>query len=248
MKTRVLAACAVLAGAGAASGQEVFLTHNVVPNVVLVGQVACTGDDGVTVTENSYYRSYNLAAFGVSDDFQVTTINWAIDIAQANNGGGGTQPVSLRVYRDVNGGAPFLADLVLLGSVDLDQADMQLVLVDTPLTADAPAGSTIVVEVYNPEATGLHAFWPGSNNFGQTAPSYVYAAPCNDPDILNVTGVEGGVSCYADCNGDGVVNIFDFLCFQGKVSTGDPSADCNGDGPINIFDFLCFQGAVTQGC
>jgi hypothetical protein len=56
------------------------------------------------------------------------------------------------------------------------------------------------------------------------------------------------VSCYADCNGDGVVNIFDFLCFQGLVTTGNPAADCNGDGSVNIFDFLCFQGAVTQGC
>jgi hypothetical protein len=54
--------------------------------------------------------------------------------------------------------------------------------------------------------------------------------------------------CPADCNGDGALNIFDFLCFQGKVTTGDPGADCNGDGSINIFDFLCFQGLVTKGC
>jgi hypothetical protein len=52
----------------------------------------------------------------------------------------------------------------------------------------------------------------------------------------------------ADCNADGSVNIFDFLCFQGLVTTGDPAADCNADAVINIFDFLCFQGAVTEGC
>jgi hypothetical protein len=55
-------------------------------------------------------------------------------------------------------------------------------------------------------------------------------------------------TCPADCNADGVVNIFDFLCFQGLVTTGDPAADCNGDGSVNIFDFLCFQGLVTEGC
>jgi hypothetical protein len=60
--------------------------------------------------------------------------------------------------------------------------------------------------------------------------------------------VPADAACYADCNADGALNIFDFLCFQGKVTTGDPTADCNGDGSINIFDFLCFQGAVTQGC
>jgi hypothetical protein len=56
------------------------------------------------------------------------------------------------------------------------------------------------------------------------------------------------VECPADCSNDGVVNIFDFLCFQALVSTGSNGADCNNDGVINIFDFLCFQGLVTQGC
>jgi hypothetical protein len=66
--------------------------------------------------------------------------------------------------------------------------------------------------------------------------------------MFQVRGTLGASSCYADCNGDGSVNIFDFLCFQGLVTTGSPEADCNGDGSVNIFDFLCFQGAVTQGC
>jgi serine protease AprX len=54
--------------------------------------------------------------------------------------------------------------------------------------------------------------------------------------------------CRADCNRDGAINILDFLCFQGLITTGDPAADCNGDGAINVFDFLCFQGLVTKGC
>jgi hypothetical protein len=54
--------------------------------------------------------------------------------------------------------------------------------------------------------------------------------------------------CRADCNRDGAVNIFDWLCFSALVTTGDMGADCNRDGAVNIFDFLCFQGAVTRGC
>jgi hypothetical protein len=65
--------------------------------------------------------------------------------------------------------------------------------------------------------------------------------------VFDICGCSAG-PCPADCNGDGEVNIFDFLCFQGLVSKGDPAADCNGDGVINIFDFLCFQGLVSQGC
>jgi hypothetical protein len=66
--------------------------------------------------------------------------------------------------------------------------------------------------------------------------------------VFDVSTCDEPAHCPADCNDDGAVNIFDFLCFQGLVSTGDPKADCTGNGAVNIFDFLCFQGLVTQGC
>ena len=54
--------------------------------------------------------------------------------------------------------------------------------------------------------------------------------------------------CYADCDGSGALDIFDFLCFQNAFSTGDFYADCDDDGQLNIFDFLCFQNAFVTGC
>lgn len=59
------------------------------------------------------------------------------------------------------------------------------------------------------------------------------------------------VTCYADCDestGAGVMDVFDFLCFQSAFVGFDPYADCDGDGLLNIFDFLCFQDAFTAGC
>ena len=58
----------------------------------------------------------------------------------------------------------------------------------------------------------------------------------------------GGGGCAADCNGDGALNILDFVCFQGLFTAGDPGADCNGDGALNILDFVCFQGLFQAGC
>ena len=64
-------------------------------------------------------------------------------------------------------------------------------------------------------------------------------------------------SCKADCDtstGVGVLDIFDFLCFQNGFVTGDPKAcDCDittGTNPpvCDIFDFLCFQAAFAAGC
>jgi hypothetical protein len=54
--------------------------------------------------------------------------------------------------------------------------------------------------------------------------------------------------CYADCNGDGVLDFFDFLCFQNAFLALDPWADCNGDGLLDFFDFLCFQNSFLTGC
>jgi hypothetical protein len=66
-------------------------------------------------------------------------------------------------------------------------------------------------------------------------------------------GVPAG--CYADCDtstGAGVLDVFDFLCFQDLFVAGDPYAcDCDtgsGAGVCDVFDFLCFQDAFVAGC
>ena len=55
-------------------------------------------------------------------------------------------------------------------------------------------------------------------------------------------------SCRADMNGDGMLNIFDFLAFQGAFTAGKARADCNGDGVLNVLDFVCFQAVFQAGC
>jgi hypothetical protein len=67
----------------------------------------------------------------------------------------------------------------------------------------------------------------------------------------------GPCPCYADCDqstGVGVLDIFDFLCFQDSFVNSDPYAcDCDittGTSPpvCDIFDFLCFQNQFVAGC
>jgi len=62
-------------------------------------------------------------------------------------------------------------------------------------------------------------------------------------------------TCYADCDqstGPGVLDVFDFLCFQNSFVAGNPYAcDCDtstGPGVCDVFDFLCFQNAFVAGC
>ncbi len=55
-------------------------------------------------------------------------------------------------------------------------------------------------------------------------------------------------SCYADCNGDAMLNLADFGCFQTNFATGNMYADCNGDTMLNLADFGCFQTKFAVGC
>ncbi len=61
--------------------------------------------------------------------------------------------------------------------------------------------------------------------------------------------------CLADCDqstGAGVLDIFDFLCFQNAFVTNSAYAcDCDtstGNGVCDMLDFLCFQAAFVAGC
>ncbi len=80
----------------------------------------------------------------------------------------------------------------------------------------------------------------------------------SDDGVIVGSGVLGGavhayamipvVSCYADCDEDGVLSIDDFICFQTFFALGDLYADCDEDGALSIDDFICFQTFFAIGC
>ncbi len=58
----------------------------------------------------------------------------------------------------------------------------------------------------------------------------------------------GEKGCYADCDGDGDLSFFDFLCYTNAFNAGDDYADCDGDGDLTFFDFLCYTNLFNAGC
>lgn len=80
--------------------------------------------------------------------------------------------------------------------------------------------------------------------------SYAYGV-CPDPLSKAAsfwTSGEGNPGCYPDCNLDGKLDLFDFLCFVNGFNSGDAYSDCNGDKAHDLFDFLCFVNAFNTGC
>lgn len=60
--------------------------------------------------------------------------------------------------------------------------------------------------------------------------------------------VELPSACAADTDGNGLLDLFDFLGFQNLFVAQDCRADLNGDGVYDFFDFLAYQNAFSAGC
>ncbi|MCA9277743.1 MAG: peptidase S8 [Phycisphaeraceae bacterium] len=60
-------------------------------------------------------------------------------------------------------------------------------------------------------------------------------------------GTECG-GCYADCDGSGSLNVFDYICFGNEYAAGNSYADCDGSGSLNVFDYICFGNEYAAGC
>ena len=72
--------------------------------------------------------------------------------------------------------------------------------------------------------------------------------PTAQHDRRNTCFLPPEAGCYADCDGSGALDFFDFLCFQNAFAGGEPYADCDGSGSLDFFDFLCFQNEFAAGC
>jgi len=94
-----------------------------------------------------------------------------------------------------------------------------------------------------PAATGIPRFSADGRfvYMGVTSvqKSWVYAFDL-DPDA---TGPD------ADLNGDGDVNVLDFIFLQQAFQNGQDVADINGDGFLNVLDFIDYQAIfASAGC
>lgn len=65
---------------------------------------------------------------------------------------------------------------------------------------------------------------------------------------LDDVSLQPAGGCVADCDGNGELNILDFVCFQGEWQNQTDAGDCDGNGQYNILDFVCYQEVFVAGC
>jgi len=135
--------------------------------------VACTYNMGVENAENSFYRVYDLAALGIDAPLSIEAVRVGVEQASSPT----SQNVLVRLH--TLSGNLAVANLSQLTSLSVPVANATNTVLDVPLTANAPAGSKLVVEVFTPDALGTtNLFFMGSNTGAETGPSYLRAPTC----------------------------------------------------------------------
>jgi hypothetical protein len=165
---------------------EITITHSQSQDIVALNSVGCSPDAGVSTTENGYLRHFVLDDFGITSDFDVTSVSFGIENLSIE------QAATVNLFRMVDPAGPFVyANFESIGTTDVTLPAQQMTIADVPVTGTAPAGSTLVVEVDVPDMSGVGAFFIGSNPNGQTAPSFLRSASCGlvEPTDLAALGI-----------------------------------------------------------
>ena len=156
------------------------LTHSLDQSVMVGNSVWCPAAPG-----NSYLRVFDLVnEFGILGSFSVTEVEVGIQVAAS---AAGSQDITVNLY--TLDGALLYANMNLIGSATTTIADQALSIVTVPVTGSAPPGSVLVVEVYAPADNVTAGLLIGSNNLGETAPSYLVGPACGITEPTSFAGI-----------------------------------------------------------
>jgi hypothetical protein len=105
--------------------------------------------------------------------------------------------------------------------------------------------------IWTPEGIGDSISWGGDSTAALPDGELLFSTLMLDGGAIAADfqpGVKVGGVCEADCNGDGTLNVLDFICFQSEWQSQSDYGDCDGNGTYNVLDFVCYQGLFQQGC
>lgn len=157
---------------------QVTLTQSVDPVTVDDGGVACWDQGSGEYRENSFFRAYNLADFGVVGDFEISSVEYGQ--GSASDG----KIITLNIYTATSDDLSTATLTLIQSASHTSSATGDLALISVPLVATIPAGSTIAFEVMAGDSgtnTG-ETYFPGLNSGGENDDSYIKSASCNiDP-------------------------------------------------------------------
>lgn len=168
-------------------GTLVTLKHASSLTVQLADCLSCMNNTvPQTHADNSWFLVLDLAAAGIVGDFQVARVQVGV---QESIGATGTQPAEINLYTLPAGAELVRANLQFVATRAHDVPNLELEVMDMPISASIPAGSTLVAEIYVPDGEfSRDLFKMGCNRLGSTGPSYIEAPSC--AQITKITSFE----------------------------------------------------------
>jgi hypothetical protein len=147
--------------------------------------------------ENSYYRVFTLADFGVTTTLHVTQVDFGIQTATA--GAGQQQPATVNIgtYGGTTGGTTLdLSQVRAVSSTDIQIPDGSGTRMTVPIKADIAPGASLIVELHIPDGSAAgNKFFIGTNGLGEQKPGYTRAPDCTypSPTAMNKVASDIGV-------------------------------------------------------
>ncbi len=118
-------------------------------------------------------------------------------------------------------------------------------------TLEVAPGDHRIIEQILFEDRGPSSGRSGLNADGRLIVKLVFKDPQPPPALARISEaiVVVDVGCLPDVNGDGQLNVNDYIAFQTAFALGDlRRADFSGDGTLNVTDYIAFQTAFALGC
>lgn len=166
----------------------VAITQNTnTSTITALNSVACPGGD------DSYLRRFDLdGEFGITSPLTIDSVDFGIEAFGTIT----ALTLTVNLYTIPSGAALEFANMTLIGTAPFAANSGQAgTIVNAPvagMVAD-PVANDLVVEIFAPDNTAGGTFFIGSNNLGQSGPSYIAASFCgsDEPDDLAGLGFPG---------------------------------------------------------
>ena len=171
---------------------QITLTQSVDPVSVTDTGVACWNNGSGEYRDNSFFRAYNLADFSVTDDFQISSVEYGQGSADEG------KVITVNIYTASSDDlATATLTLVETASHTSSAAD-NLSVISVPISAVIPANSTIAFEVFAGDGgtnTG-ETYFPGINAGGENDDSYIMSIGCSINAPSTTTSIGFGDNQY----------------------------------------------------
>jgi N-acetylneuraminic acid mutarotase len=157
------------------------ITESTSQDIIEGGSVAC--GPGL---ETHYWRAFDMNTFTGGQEYDITSVDFGIELAQSLSGTG--QPVTVNLY--TNSGAPFPGGTrtLLATSGPINVPDQSFTIFNVPIPATVPAGTLdLVMEVV--VSTNGDVFLIGANPDPETRASYISSDACGTPDPVPVADI-----------------------------------------------------------